>query len=316
MKILVTGCAGFIGFHVCKKLISSRNEVLGIDNLNSAYETSLKKERLDILRKSKNFKFEKKDLRLTDSLDSFKCDYVVHLAARAGVFESSINPKDYYFDNILGHFNVLEFCRKNKLPLIYASSSSVYNNINNEPIRENAILDPKSFYGFTKKSNEKLSKFYSKNFNLKQIGLRFFSVYGSMGRPDMAYWIFSKKIANNNTLEIFGDGSQTRDMTHVSDVAEYVEILLNEKLPNPHMLFNICRGETHSLNTILMTISSKLKRSPIIDYQSPRSCEAKFNYGCNKKIKKITGYAPKISIDEGMDEFLYWFKKYDHNFLK
>ena len=216
MKILVTGSAGFIGFHVSDYLLKNNNTVIGIDNINDYYDVNLKKSRLKILKKNKNFFFYKFDLinanKLEDLIKKFKVKYIVHLAAQAGVRYSIENPKTYFKNNLEVFFNILEASKKNNIKhLIFASTSSVYGENNNFPLKENDNTDkPISFYAATKKSNEILAHSYSYIYNLPCTALRFFTVYGPYGRPDMALFKFTKNILENKKIQLYNNGNNSK----------------------------------------------------------------------------------------------------------
>ena len=232
-KILVTGCAGFIGFHFSKRLIDQGNEIVGIDNLNSYYDIELKNQRLGKLN-LKKIKFTHTDLANADELDklfkTYRFDYVIHLAAQAGVRYSIENPQTYYDSNITGFGNILECCRNYRVKhLIYASSSSVYGMNTENPFFETHRTDsPVSLYAATKKSNEVIAHAYSHLYDIPTTGLRFFTVYGTYGRPDMAYYKFTKAIANNEVIDVYNNGKMKRDFTHVSDICISIEKLLDK----------------------------------------------------------------------------------------
>ena len=242
MKIIVTGCAGFIGMHLCQKLLT-KHEVIGIDNLNDYYDVNLKKKRLSILKKKKNFKFHKIDIndygKLRLIFNQNKPIIVVHLAGEVGVRYSLKEPRKYINSNIIGFFNILENCKNIKVKkLFYASSSSVYGNTN-EKFREQANTDkPLSVYAATKKSAELLAYSYSHLFNLSTIGLRFFTVYGPYGRPDMAIFNFTSKIYKRKLINVYGKGNLERDFTYIEDVINHINNLIPKKF-NGHNIFNI-----------------------------------------------------------------------------
>ncbi len=226
-NILITGSSGFIGFHVSEFLLKKKINIIGLDNHNNYYDVSLKNKRLKILKKFKNFKFYKVDISKKKDLkkvfEKNKIDLVIHLAAQAGVRYSFINPNKYIDSNITGFTNTLELMKKNKIKkLVYASSSSVYGNCKKFPFRENFDLSPLNFYGQTKLFNEKMVKIYEENYNLKCIGLRFFTVYGPYGRPDMFIPKILNKIKSNKVINLFNAGKHSRDFTYVKDIAQLI----------------------------------------------------------------------------------------------
>ena len=237
MKILVTGCVGFIGFHVSRKLILDGHFVIGVDSINNYYDTKIKKDRLNILNKfSKKFVFKKGDISnnlfLEKVFKKFNIDQVINLAAQAGVRYSIENPKAYLDSNLIGFFNILECSRKFKIKhLVYASTSSVYGNNSKLPFKENRHADhPIQFYAATKRSNELMAHSYSHLYGLPTTGLRFFTVYGPWGRPDMALFIFTKNILNGDKINLFNYGNHIRDFTYVDDIVEPIKRFI-KKIP-------------------------------------------------------------------------------------
>ena len=243
MKILITGCAGFIGYHLCKKLLKNNNIVFGIDNLNNYYDLKLKKDRLKNL-KNKKFLFYKIDIKNKKKLLKFvkikKIDVIYHLAAQAGVRYSIFNPETYFDNNLKGFFNILETCRENKIKhLIFASTSSVYGKKEKFPAKETDNTDqPLSFYAASKKCNEIMAYSYSKIYNLKCTGVRFFTVYGPYGRPDMALYKFTKSIINRKKVNLFNKGHHTRDFTYIDDVVHFLVKMRDIKKNNTRGNYN------------------------------------------------------------------------------
>jgi len=223
-KILITGSAGFIGYHLCRSLINDKFEILGLDNLNDYYDVNLKISRLDKLKRFKNFSFKKIDISnrvsLTNAFKKFNPDIVINLAAQAGVRYSIENPYAYLDSNLVGFLNIIELCRNNNVKnFIYASSSSIYGANKKSPFSESDRVDsPISFYGASKKANELIAHSYSHLYNLKTTGLRFFTVYGPWGRPDMAMFIFTKRILENKPIEVYNNGKMKRDFTYIDDI--------------------------------------------------------------------------------------------------
>ncbi|MEH7253620.1 NAD-dependent epimerase, partial [Neobacillus niacini] len=238
MNILVTGAAGFIGFHLSKRLLDENYHVIGVDNLNEYYDAHLKKDRLNILEKNANFEFYKIDLANQESLmqifENKSINIVINLAAQAGVRYSLDNPHSYVHSNLFGFINILEACRHNQVEhLIYASSSSVYGANSNIPFSTKDSVDhPISIYAATKKANELMAHSYSHLFNIPTTGLRFFTVYGPWGRPDMAYYSFTKAIVEGNTLKVFNNGDMSRDFTFIDDIVEGIIKLLDHPPKN------------------------------------------------------------------------------------
>ena len=234
MKILITGAAGFIGFSLSKRILDHKSNIriYGIDSLNSYYSSKLKKKRLEILKKYKNFKFQKLDFsnkKLEKFLNKINIDLVVNLAAQAGVRYSLSNPEEYVYSNQLGFFNILEFCRKKKIRLIYASSSSVYGEYNKFPTKEWQSLNPKNIYSATKLGNEIFAEIYSKFYGLNITGLRFFTVYGEWGRPDMFILKYLDSANKNNKFYYYNKGNYFRDFTYIEDAIKLIEPLIYSK---------------------------------------------------------------------------------------
>jgi len=315
MKILVTGCAGFIGFHLSKKLCLKNDEIFGIDNLNNYYDVDLKKKRLNDL-KADNFFFSKIDITDYKNLNNFfkrkSFDIVYHLAAQAGVRYSIHSPETYFDNNLKGFFNLLECCREYKVKnLIFASTSSVYGKQKKFPLKENFSTDkPLSFYAATKKCNEIMAYSYSEIYKLKCIGLRFFTVFGPFGRPDMALYKFSKSIEQNKNLELYNRGNHIRDFTFIDDVINYLDKFKYKKQKNFFEIFNVCSNKPISLIKYLNIIEKSLKKKAKVKNLKLQQGDVVKTHGDNKKIKKYLGNHAFKKIDEGINEFTEWFKKY------
>ena len=315
MKILITGCAGFIGYHLSKKLSLNNDKIFGIDNLNNYYDVDLKKKRLNNL-SSKNFFFFKIDIKDFNNLKKFfkknKFDIVYHLAAQAGVRYSIFNPETYFENNLKGFFNILECCRKFKVKnLIFASTSSVYGKQKKFPLKENYSTDrPISFYAATKKCNEIMAYSYSEIYKLKCTALRFFTVFGPFGRPDMALFKFSSSIVKNKKLELYNSGNHTRDFTFIDDVIIYLERFKNKKQSNYFEVFNVCSNKPISLKKYLSYIEKNLKLKAKVKKLKLQQGDVVKTHGENKKIKKHLGNHIFKKIDLGIHHFIIWFKKY------
>ena len=268
MKVLITGCAGFIGYHLSIFLLKKKINVFGIDNLNEYYDVKLKKNRLKNINNYKNFTFHKLDLlnikKLNNIIKKNKIKIVVHLAAQAGVRYSIENPESYLKNNLEGFFNILEVSKQNNIKhLVFASTSSVYGENNNFPLKENDNTNkPISFYAATKKSNEVMAHSYSYIFKLPCTALRFFTVYGPYGRPDMALFKFTKNILENKKIELFNNGNHNRDFTFVDDIVEGIYSVINKpnKKKIPFNTFNIGNGKSRKLIDYLSLIEKKLGR--------------------------------------------------------
>ncbi len=312
MKFLITGSSGFIGFHLSKNLLKEKHDVIGIDNLNNYYDVNLKVNRLNLLQKYKNFKFLKIDLIDSESLnklfEDFKPRVVVNLAAQAGVRYSSINPNAYLDSNILGFLNIINLCNQFRVKkLIYASSSSVYGSSREVPYKEESNQYPISLYGKTKLFNELISESYAQKNTLQIIGLRFFTVYGPYGRPDMAYFKFSKQVKENSKIKIYNKGNMSRDMTYIDDIIQGIKLAIKaDNFTKSHEIFNL--GNTKPINTmdLLTLIESHYKRKAIIDFEESEN-EVEVTHADIHKASSIIGYLPKTNIYEGMDKFFTWF---------
>ena len=316
-KILVTGAAGFIGFSVCKELIRFGFEVCGIDNLNNYYDPLLKKSRLEILKK-KGMRFSKIDLsckeKIDELFDEFRPTIVINLAAQAGVRHSIKEPRSYLTTNINGFFNILDNCRIFKTNhLIYASTSSVYGNNKRFPLQEDFDTDkPESFYAATKKSNELLAYSYSSIYGLKTTGLRFFTVYGPFGRPDMALFKFTKNISQGKKVELFNKGDHIRDFTYVDDVVFYINSLIDKpsKKKVPYQVFNIGSNNPKSLKYFLRLIERNLNKVSKKKYLPFQKGDVHRTHADITLIRKYTKLSPKFSIERGIKYFIEWYLKY------
>ncbi len=266
MRILVTGCAGFIGFNLCLKLLKSfsKIKVFGIDNFDKYYSPKLKKDRYKILAKNKDFYFKKIDLNDSKNLEKFvfkiKPEIIINLAAQAGVRYSLINPRKYVNTNINGFFNLCEIAKKyNIKKIFYASSSSVYGDSNSFPLKENLFIKPKNIYGLSKKINEEMAEAYSANSQIKFVGLRFFTVYGPWGRPDMMIQKYIFSSFNNKKFELYNYGNHTRDFTYIDDVTSMLIKLINKKIEK-HEIFNICSSRPIHLKKVIAKLNKYLKK--------------------------------------------------------
>ena len=318
MKILITGCSGFIGFHLSNVLLKKNFQVHGIDNLNNYYDTQLKKDRLNILKKNNNFFFYKFDLinksKLNKILKINKIKIIVHLAAQAGVRYSTENPQTYFKNNLEVFFSILEVSKLNKIKhLIFASTSSVYGENFNFPLKENEDTSkPLSFYAATKKSNEVLAYSYSSIFKLHCTALRFFTVYGPYGRPDMALFKFTKNILENKKIELYNNGNHERDFTYIDDIVEGIYSIIRKPNKNkiPFNVFNIGNGNSRKLKDYLSLIEKKLGKKAKIKKLPLQKGDIKKTHSDIKLLKDTSGYKPKIAIEEGVNSFIEWFVKY------
>lgn len=331
MKILLTGCAGFIGMHTSLKLLNIGHEVFGIDNLNEYYDVRLKLDRLSILKKKKNFRFEQIDLisdKLEEIFKNFKPDKVINLAAQAGVRYSITNPNAYIESNMQGFLNILECCKKFKSKhLTYASSSSVYGTNSSYPFKESSITDQQlSLYAVSKKSNELMAHVYSHNFNLPTTGLRFFTVYGPWGRPDMAGLIFVESIINNKPIKIFNNGEMYRDFTYIDDIVEGI-VRVNDKIPYkndkfnhkqpipnacscPYKIFNIGNSNPVHLLNFISIIEKKLNKKAKKIYEEMQIGDVNKTYSDTSELKKWINYNPNTDVEIGISKLIDWYLDY------
>jgi UDP-glucuronate 4-epimerase len=334
VKVLVTGAAGFIGFHLTKRLIDLGFNVYGIDNLNAYYDVRLKLDRLKQLGVDtnseafyrqieikneihSNFRFLQLDLvdehRLDVLFEHEKFDIVVNLAAQAGVRYSIDNPKVYVQSNIVGFINILEACRINNIKhLIYASSSSVYGNKDKVPFSEDEKVDsPISLYAATKKSNELMAHVYSHLYKLPTTGLRFFTVYGPWGRPDMAPFLFTKSILEGKSIKVFNNGNLMRDFTYIDDIVAGILGVIN-KAPEVgnFQVFNIGNNQPVKLLDFIKTIEASCEMDAVLEMQSMQAGDVYQTFADISKLSEYVGYAPKTSIEIGIPAFVAWYKNY------
>lgn len=331
-KILVTGSSGFIGFHLVKKLCQLGYSVIGIDNHNDYYDVSLKEDRLSILKQYDNFSFYKFDISdkklLHEVFINEKINIVINLAAQAGVRYSIINPDAYVQSNLIGFMNILEECRHNSIKhLIYASSSSVYGGNKKIPFSTNDSVDhPVSLYAATKKSNELLAHSYSHLYNIPTTGLRFFTVYGPFGRPDMAYYSFTQKICNNETISIFNEGKMERDFTYIDDIVEAVIRLVphppcidknwsgadTSSSFAPYKIYNIGNSQPESLMYFIEIIEKKLGKKAQKKYMGMQDGDVVRTYADTSDLEKTIDFKPRTSLEEGLEKFINWYIEYNN----
>ena len=313
MKIYVTGVAGFIGFHLAKKLCSEGIKVFGIDNINNYYDVDLKKARLKILKKEKNFFFTKIDIKnfkkLSNHIKHVKPDILYHLAAQAGVRYSIDYPEEYVSANVQGFLNVLESIKKTKIKhLFYASSSSVYGSNVEYPFKSSDRTDtPISLYAATKKSNELMAHAYYKLFQINSTGLRFFTVYGPWGRPDMALFKFTKSILERKKIEVFNHGKMVRDFTYIDDVVNALVLLKDKPFPKGNKIYNIGCETPVTLNKFISLIENGLKLKAKKRLLKMQLGDVKKTYSDSQEIYKFINYTPQTSIEVGVKNFLYWY---------
>jgi UDP-glucuronate 4-epimerase len=330
--ILVTGAAGFIGFHVARRLLQSGKAVVGLDNLNAYYDPKLKDARLAELAKFPVFRFVKLDLANRDGMAALfaeqKFPYVVHLAAQAGVRHSLVDPHAYIDSNIVGFTNVLEGCRHNGCKhLLYASSSSVFGSNTKMPFSIHENVDhPLSLYGASKKANELMAHSYAHLFKLSTTGLRFFTVYGPWGRPDMAMWIFAKAIAAGEPIRLFNHGNMRRDFTYVDDVVESIERLVDRAPsgdPNysgdapdpgsssaPWRVYNIGNNSPVELLDVVRILEEKLGKNAIRELTPMQPGDVPATFANVDDLMRDVGFKPATPIDVGIGRFIDWYRSY------
>lgn len=328
---LITGAAGFIGFFLSKRLLEQGCRVIGIDNINNYYDVNLKYYRLNNLGQYKNFIFLKGDISdknvIKRTFEEYKPNIVINMAAQAGVRYSIENPDVYIQSNIIGFYNILEACRYNPVEhLIYASSSSVYGSNKKVPFEESDFVDhPVSLYAATKKSNELMAHTYSHLYKIPATGLRFFTVYGPMGRPDMAYFKFTEKFFKGEPIRIYNNGDFEhdlyRDFTYIDDIVEGVVRLLNNPPIEtddsaPHRVFNIGNNRPEKLMTFIRALEKALSNSlgRVVEFEKIfepiKPGDVPATYASTDRLHEVIGFKPKTSIEEGLQKFADWYIEY------
>lgn len=320
-KVLITGGAGFIGFHLSKKLLEKGVQVIGIDNLNDYYEVSLKEARLAILKGYQDYAFQKMDIADKEAVDTLfagqKPEIVVNLAAQAGVRYSIENPQAYVDSNLVGFFNILEACRHNPVKhLLYASSSSVYGNQQKTPFStEDPVDNPISLYAATKKSNELMAHAYCHLYGIPCTGLRFFTVYGPFGRPDMAYFSFARKIFAGQPIQVFNQGDLYRDFTYIDDIVQGVENML-EHPPKPneagdaYKIYNIGNNQPVKLMDFIQTLENALGKTAKKEFLPMQPGDVYQTYADVTELMRDFDFKPSTTIQEGLEAFAKWFMEY------
>ncbi|WP_319541430.1 NAD-dependent epimerase [uncultured Pseudodesulfovibrio sp.] len=332
MKILVTGAAGFIGFHLSRRLLGEGHEVVGLDNLNDYYDVNLKKARLAVLQENDLFKHVNINLQddqpMSDLFAQEKFTHVVNLAAQAGVRYSIENPKSYIDSNVVGFLNILEGCRHNKVEhLVYASSSSVYGMNTKMPLSPHEGVDhPMSLYAATKKSNEMMAHSYSNLYDLPTTGLRFFTVYGPWGRPDMALFLFTKNILEEKPINVFNYGKMMRDFTYIDDIVEgVVRVVKHTATPNenwdgnkpdpctskvPYRVYNIGNNAVVELSRYIEVIEEVVGKKAIYNYMPMQPGDVPATEADVSDLVRDVDFKPDTSIEVGIRNFIEWYREY------
>ncbi|WP_169544726.1 NAD-dependent epimerase/dehydratase family protein [Sneathiella aquimaris] len=323
MTILVTGAAGFIGMHVSKALLEAGETVVGIDNLNDYYDVNLKKARLSELTGFEKFTFHKQDIAKADELKECLSNdpvrSVVHLAAQAGVRYSLSHPFEYAESNLVGFLSILEYCRSLETldHLVYASSSSVYGGNKELPYSVDQSVDkPVSLYAATKKSNELMAHCYSHLYRLPTTGLRFFTVYGPWGRPDMAYWLFSDAMLKGRKIKIFNNGDMRRDFTYIDDIVNGIIKVLRKAPADggsdspPYSVYNIGNHRSEPLMTLVSTLEEAWGIKAETEFLPMQKGDVKETYADIDSLQKDVGYHPSTKLEDGIPKFVDWYKKY------
>jgi len=318
MAVLVTGAAGFIGYHTIKELLRRGESVVGVDCVNDYYDPALKRARLADLGDAPGFSFVEGDLA-DGALEALpeKPTSIIHLAAQAGVRYSIENPAAYVHANLKGHANILEFARRNDIEkTVYASSSSIYGANTKIPFaEEDRTDDPVSFYGATKKSDELLSTSYARLYGLPLVGLRFFTVYGPWGRPDMAYWLFTDKILRGEPIRIFNQGKMGRDFTYIDDcvaglLSAHDTPLQNPEGTPPHRVYNLGNDQPEELMTLVGTVEKKIGIEAEKIYEPMQQGDVERTWANIDRARTELGYNPSISLDTGLGNFVQWFRDF------
>lgn len=327
MPILVTGSAGFIGFHVSRRLLERGEAVIGLDNVNDYYSTKLKRDRLAELARHDGFRFLEVDFAdrqaLAQAVDGAEFDRIVHLGAQAGVRYSIENPHAYVQSNLVGHLNMLEVARhRSASNFVYASSSSVYGGNDTLPFRvEDRVDHPLSLYAATKKADELISETYAHLYRLPQTGLRFFTVYGPWGRPDMAMWLFAKAIFAGEPIDVFGEGNMRRDFTYIDDIVTGIVACLDNPAPDdgqekaggsraPHRLYNIGNHRSEELTHMIALLEEACGRKAERRLLPMQPGDVRDTYADISAIQRDLGFEPTTAIAEGIPRFIAWYRDY------
>ena len=330
MTILITGAAGFIGFHLCQRLLARGDQVIGIDNLNDYYSVQLKRDRIAAIKAANGNAFTfietdfANDTTLADDLAPHNFDRIAHLGAQAGVRYSIDNPRAYVQSNLVGHLNMLEIARERQIPMVYASSSSVYGGNENLPFRvEERVDHPLSLYAATKKADELMSETYAHLYRIPLTGLRFFTVYGPWGRPDMAMWIFTKAILEGSPIKVFNQGEMRRDFTYIDDIVTGIVACLDTPPADdgtlkaggsrtPHRLYNIGNHRSEELTEMIAIIERECGMVAIREMHPMQDGDVKETFADISAIQSDLNFSPTTTIYEGIPKFVRWYKEYHH----
>ncbi|HFB2047763.1 MAG: NAD-dependent epimerase/dehydratase family protein [Hyphomicrobiaceae bacterium] len=316
MSVLVTGAAGFIGFHVARHLLEKTMSVIGFDNVNDYYDIELKEARLDVLRTYSKFKFVRSELHNKDSVNqvfkTYHPDIVINLAAQAGVRFSLTNPYAYVESNIVGFLNILEACRHNKVKhLIFASSSSVYGGNTQVPFSETDDTEhPVSFYGVSKKSNELMAHSYAYQYGLPVTGLRFFTVYGPWGRPDMAYFKFVRSILAEKVIRVFNYGNHVRDLTYIDDIVEVILRIIDLPPANamvPYYIYNVGNSAPVTLVNMIEILEEELGKTAKKELFSMQTGDMVATWADTNSLRERINFSPSTPVNLGLREFVHWY---------
>jgi UDP-glucuronate 4-epimerase len=320
MTVLVTGAAGFIGCAVSLLLLARGDDVLGIDDLNAYYDPSLKQARLARLEAHENFTFYQGDIAEPEMFATAaagrRISRVVHLAAQAGVRHSLKDPRAYVRSNVAGHLEMLEFCRHAGTieHLVYASSSSVYGGNTKVPFSEDDRVDrPASLYAATKRADELMSHSYAHLYGIAQTGLRYFTVYGPWGRPDMAYWMFTKAILEGSPIKVFNHGDMQRDFTYIDDIVEGTLNVLDSTIDGiepPHRVYNIGNSRPEQLETFIELLETLLGRKAVRQYEPMAPGDVTCTYADTSRLRHDFGYVPTVPLADGLKEFTTWYREF------
>ncbi len=316
MTVLVTGAAGFIGYHTAEALLARGEQVVGIDDLNAYYDPSLKRARLERLAGRKGFRFVEGDIAEETTFAGIACDRIVHLAAQAGVRYSLQNPRAYIRANLMGHLNVLELARglgAELKHLVYASSSSVYGGNDKAPFSEtDAVEKPVSLYAATKRSDELISYSYSHLYGLAQTGLRFFTVYGPWGRPDMAYWLFTEALLSGKPIDVFAGGVLTRDFTYVDDIVTGIlKVLDAPPERGVNRIYNIGNSNPVSVNDFIAALERITGRTALRNELPMQPGDVRATHADASALERDHGFRPSTGLEAGLQRFVDWYRSWN-----